>query len=114
MHTMMDNHDLVLTAEESLEHLASAIEALAMDSVFAFVEEGELQVQFADQTRILAKGDLETGLLVLDAPGHSFNFYWDDVAEDWFAKEHEARLVRVVEKLIAEHTGTQVSLENGE
>jgi frataxin-like iron-binding protein CyaY len=110
MHTMMDNNDLLLTAEECFEEISKAIDTLALDSVYAYVEDGQLEIQFNDQSRILAKGDEATGELILDAPKHHYRFYYDDVDEKWFSKDQEQRFESVVEKLIAAHVDAAISL----
>lgn len=110
MTTTMDIQDLLLTAEESLEELAAAIEALALDSVYAYAEDGELRVQINDESRILAKANPDTGELVLDASGRRFHFYWDAVEEAWYTKDNEYPLAPVVEKILSEHTGNNVRL----
>lgn len=110
MHTHMDTHDLLLTAEESLTDIARTIESLAKDSVYAYVEDGTFQVQFQDESRILARGDADTGELILDAPNHHFRFAWDDVEEEWLSTEGGYPIRTVLEKLITEHIGETVSL----
>ena len=111
MYTAIDKHDLLLTATESLEEIARAIETLALDTIYAYVEDGELQVQFRDESRILAKGDPETGELILDAPGHHLHFTWDDTEETWYAKDLNRPLAPVMEKLLTEHAAQPIVLD---
>ncbi|MAT40352.1 MAG: hypothetical protein CL946_12190 [Ectothiorhodospiraceae bacterium] len=107
----MDIKDLVITAEETLDDAAKRVEAQALDSVYAFYEEGGLEVQFGQDRVYKANIESESGHIVLHTGERYFTFYYDDIMEAWYEKELEQRFLPVLEKLINRQTGASIQLD---
>ncbi len=107
---MMDNRDLALTADESLEYLAAAIEELTLEDVFAFFEDSTLNVQYRGEPAIAASGSPDTGKLTVSSNSGAEVFCWDDVEEDWFSEAGTVRLHTRVEQLIQSYTGAEIRI----
>jgi CyaY protein len=105
---MHDDSQFEALATQALDRVEAALEASGIDADFELKEGGVLEIEFADQSKIIVNRHAAAREIWVAARAGGFHFRWDGAA--WRDTREGSELFAALSKLVSAQGGEAVLL----